>query len=445
MSDIQAILRQRITDALTAPVPAMTRRDIRLPLVKGKAHAVIGMRRSGKSTFLWQCLAERLAGGSPREALLYLNLEDERLIGMTAVDLGGVIEEWFRQIPGIRDRVRATLFLDEIQLIPGWETVARRIIDQEQIDLFLSGSSAHLLSSEIATSMRGRALPTTVYPFSFRETLRHAGMEPVKDWGHLTKAARSDLDARLRRYLLAGGFPEVQGVPDRDRAALLLSYVDVAVLRDVIERHSVSHPVALRWLQRHLLSIAGSLFSVQKCWDTMRSQGLAVGKDSVHAWLDHLEDCFLVRTLSVATTSERRRMVNPRKSYPIDPGLIQVWSRSPEPQTGHALETAILIELLRRGYDVDYVKTKTGQEIDFLARDHAGREMMIQVASDTTDDETLEREVRALVDESQQRPSAESMLITMDVLPPQVPNGIRWVAAGEWLLHTGQPYMGLPP
>ncbi|HAT12108.1 MAG TPA: ATPase, partial [Planctomycetes bacterium] len=168
-----------------------------------------GMRRSGKSTFLWQCLAERLAAGTPREALLYLNLEDERLNGMTAADLGGVIEEWFRQIPGIRDRTRATLFLDEVQLIPGWETVARRIIDQEKIDLFLSGSSAHLLSSEIATSMRGRALPTTVYPFSFRETLRHAGQEPAKPWNRLPKAERSDLDARLRHYLLAGGFPEV--------------------------------------------------------------------------------------------------------------------------------------------------------------------------------------------------------------------------------------------
>jgi uncharacterized protein len=437
MSDIQAVLRQRITDSLSAPVPTLTKRDIRLPEVAGKAHAVIGMRRSGKSTFLWQCLAERLAAGSPREALLYLNLEDERLIGMTAVDLGGVIEELFRQIPGIRDRMRATLFFDEVQLIPGWETVARRIIDQEQIDLFLSGSSAHLLSSEIATGMRGRALATTVYPFSFRETLRHAGVEPGKDWGHSNKAARSDLDARPRRYLLAGGFPEVQGVPDRDRAALLLSYVDVAVLRDVIERYAVSHPVALRWLQRQLLSTAGSLFSVQKCWDTMRSQGLAVGKDSVHAWLDHLEDCFLIRTLSVATTSERRRMVNPRKSYPIDPGLIQIWSRSPEAQTGHALETAILIELLRRGHDVDYVKTAEGQEIDFLARDHSGREMLIQVASDTTDAKTLEREIRALVVESERRPGAETMLITLDVLPPRVPTGIRWVPAGEWLLQDG--------
>ncbi len=406
MDDIRSVLRQRIADSLSTPVPPLTRRDVRLPAVRGKAHAIIGMRRSGKSTFLWQCLNDRLTSGSPREALLFLNLEDERLSGMSAADLGGVIEEWFRQSPGIRDRTTATLFLDEVQLIQAWETAARRIIDHERIDLFLSGSSAHLLSSEIATSMRGRALPSTIYPFSFREALRHAGVEPSKAWDRLPKADRSDLDARLRRYLLVGGFPEAQGVPDRDRAALLRSYVDVAVLRDVIERHAISHPVALRWLQRHLLSTPGSLFSVQKCWDTMKSQGLAVGKDSVHAWLDHLEDCFLIHTLSVGTTSERRRMVNPRKAYPIDPGLIQVWSRSPEAQTGHALETAILIELLRRGQEVDYVSTVEGFEIDFLARDHAGHEALIQVASETSDTATLEREVRPLVSRAKRRPES---------------------------------------
>ena len=108
------------------------------------AHAVIGMRRSGKSTFLWQCLAERLATGTPREALLYLNLENERLVGMTPADLGWAVEEWFRQVPGIRDRRTTTLFLDEVQLITGWETTVRRLMDQERIEILLSGHARRL-------------------------------------------------------------------------------------------------------------------------------------------------------------------------------------------------------------------------------------------------------------------------------------------------------------
>jgi predicted AAA+ superfamily ATPase len=435
MSDIGHVLRQRITDALAAPVPRFTKRDVRLPGVPGKAHSVIGMRRSGKSTFLWQCLAERLATGVPREALLYLNLEDERLVGMTAADLGWAVEEWFRQVPGIRDRRTATLVLDEVQLIPGWETAVRRLLDQERLEILLSGSSAHLLSGEIATSMRGRALPTTILPFSFREALRHAGQEPTKPWSRLPKAERSDVDAHLRRYLVAGGFPEAQGVSDQDRVALLRSYVDVAVLRDVIERHAVSHPVALRWLQRQLLGQPGALFSVQKCWDSMKSQGLAVGKDSVHAWVDHLQDCFLIRTVSLHTASERRRMVNLRKCYPIDPGLIPIWVRSAEPQTGHALETIVYLELLRRGHDIDYVKTTAGHEVDFLARSATGERWLIQVASDTSDPATHEREVRSLVEAGHDHAGATRLLITGDTTRPTLPTGVEWRSVSEWLLE----------
>lgn len=416
------------------PVPALTRRSTRLPQVPGKAHAIIGMRRSGKSTFLWQCLADRLTADCPREALLYLNLEDECLLGATAQDLGLAIEEWFRQVPGLRDRRRAALFLDEVHLIPGWSTTVRRLLDQERLDIFLSGSSARLLSREIATSMRGRALETTILPFSFREALRHAGHEPERPWTRLAKADRSDLDARLRRHLTVGGFPEAQGIPDRDRPALLRSYVDVAVLRDVIERHAISQPVALRWLQRHLLSAAGGLFSVQKVHADLRSQGLVVGKDSVHAWLAHLEDAFLIRVLSLATASERRRMVNPRKVYPIDAGLIPVWSTSREPQTGHALETAVLLELQRRGHEVAYVKTTDGHEVDFLARDPAGHQTLIQVAAITADAATRRREVQALLAARPEHPDADLLLITLDALPPELPAGITWKAAAEWLL-----------
>ena len=130
---MREVLRQMITDSLAAPVPKLTRRDVRLPAVPGKAVAVIGMRRSGKTTFLWQCLAERLATGTPREALLCLNFEDERLAGIRTTDLQWMVEEYYRLRPEFRDRRRVSFFLDEIQAAPGWETFARRLIDTEQV------------------------------------------------------------------------------------------------------------------------------------------------------------------------------------------------------------------------------------------------------------------------------------------------------------------------
>src|SRR5438093_10997407 len=114
------IIRQKIVDSLTAPVPTFTRRDVRLPQVPRKALAVIGMRRTGKTTFLWQVLSERLAQGTDREGLLYFNFEDERLAGMTAADLHLVVEEYYRLHPEWRDQWRAVFFLDEVQGVAAW-------------------------------------------------------------------------------------------------------------------------------------------------------------------------------------------------------------------------------------------------------------------------------------------------------------------------------------
>jgi len=429
------LIRQKIVDSLAAAPPALTRRDVRLPAVAGKAKAIIGPRRAGKTTFLWQLLAEKLTTGVNREGLLYFNFEDERLAGMRADDLHIVIEEFYLLHPELRDRREAVLFLDEVQLVPGWETFVRRLLDTEKLEIFLSGSSARLLSREVATSMRGRAMEALVYPFSFRESLRHRGQEPDKPFDRLPKATRSFVDRALRDYLVAGGFPEAQGIDRRTRFELLNSYVDAAMLRDVVERHSVSQPVALRWMVRHLLGNAGGAFSIHKFHGDLRAQGIPVAKDTLHAFLSYTEDAFLVRTVSIAAESERRRMANPRKAYPVDPGLIPVFDRSGRANLGHALETAVALELDRRGAEITYVRVAGGREVDFLARYAEGREELIQVCADLDDPKTLERELRALVEAGEAHPRAEKHLIT---LAPEVvrglPEDIGIHGAAAWLL-----------
>ncbi len=435
-NQFRKIIRQRIVDALAARPPALTRRDVRLPAVPGKAVAVIGMRRAGKTTFLWQVLADRISRGTDREGLLYFSFEDERLAGMTAGDLNLVVEEYYRLNPEWRDRRRATFFLDEIQSVPGWESFARRLLDSEQIDLFLSGSSARLLSREVATSMRGRAMEALVYPFSFREYLRHRRREPNKTPDRLTKAQRSSLEKDLLDYLVAGGFPEAQGLNQRDRNELLRGYVDVALLRDVIERHAVSHPVALRWMVRQLLGNAAGSFSVNKFHGDLKSQGIPIAKDTLHSYLGYLEDAFLVRMVSIATDSERRRMVNPRKVYPIDPGLIPLFDRSGKSNRGHALETCMMLELDRRGAEVGYVRTAGGYEVDFLARYPEGKEELIQVCASLDDPATRERETRALLEAARQHPRASLHLISLDIPAAfDIPRDITVHAAWDWLLQ----------
>ena len=276
-----------------------------------------------------------------------------------------------------------------------------------------------------------------VHPFSFREALRHAGAEPEGPVERLPPTDRAALDQKLRRYLAEGGFPEAQGAAPRDRAALLAGYVDVVVLRDVIERHGVSNPLALRWIQRQLLANPGGPFSVKKHYDALRSQGVSVGKDTLHSYLAYLEDAFLVRTVSLHSGSERQRMVNPRKAYPVDPGLIALFERSGRTHHGRALETAVLIELERRGFEIAYVRTKEGFEVDFLAHRAGEKPRLIQVCLESEGDETWDRELRALQAAAREHPSAQSVLVTLDAVPPTrpLPRGLAWLPAAQWLLE----------
>jgi predicted AAA+ superfamily ATPase len=431
------LLRLKLAESLAAEPPALTRRDVRLPGIRGKAFAVIGVRRAGKTSFLAQCRADRLAEGRAREAQLHVSLEDERLAGLSVADVSWLLEEHARQFPGLREAGGMTIYLDEVQTVPGWEGLVRRLMDTGGFELFVTGSSARLLSREVATSLRGRAMEVLVHPFSFREALRHDRAEPAKPFERLRPADRAALDGRLRRYLAEGGFPEAQGAAQRDRAALLSGYVDVVVLRDVIERHAVSNPLALRWIERQLLANPGGSFSVKKHYDTLRSQGVSVGKDTLHDYLGHLEDAFLVRTVAMHSASERQRMVNPRKAYPVDPGLIALFERSGRTHHGRALETAVLLELERRGWDIAYVRTPEGFEVDFLAHRAGDKPLLVQVCLESEGDETWERELRALAAAAAAHPHARPFLVTLDAVPPRrpLPRGLTWTSAARWLLE----------
>lgn len=437
MTISRELLRLKLAESLAAEPPLLTRRDVRLPGIPGKAFAVIGVRRGGKTSFLAQCRADRLVDGRSREAQLLISLEDERLTGMTVADLAWLLDEHARRFPGLRESGVMTLYLDEVQTVPGWEALVRRLMDAGGVEFFISGSSAKLLSREVATSLRGRAMEVLVHPFSFREALRHDRVEPADSVERLAPRDRAALDQRLQRYLTEGGFPEAQGAVPRDRAALLSGYVDVVVLRDVIERHAVSNPLALRWIERQLLANPGGLFSVKKHYDTLRSQGVSVGKDTLHDYLAYLEDAFLVRTVAMHSASERQRMVNPRKAYPVDPGLIGLFERSGRTHHGRALETAVVLELDRRGWEVSYVRTAEGFEVDFLAHRAGDAPLLIQVCLESEHDETWERELRALQSAAATHPEARPFLVTLDTTPPnrRLPRGLTWAPAAHWLLE----------
>jgi hypothetical protein len=437
---LRLALTEILTVSLSCAVPPGTPRRVpgRLGL-PGKVTAVVGMRRAGKTTFLHQIRSERLAGGTPRAHLPYINFEDERLAELTGSQLGFLLEEYGRQAPDAARHGPVTWCFDEIQLVPGWERFVRRMLDAGGVEVLVTGSSAALLSREIATALRGRAWEVPLYPFSFAETLAHRGTPVPADAGRLTAAERSRIEHDFLQWLKVGGFPEAQELDDGSRRQLLRDYVDVAMLRDVVERHGVSNVHGLRWLVRHLLGNAAGAFSVEKFHATLKSRGLAISRDSLHQFLGFLEDCFLVRVVWLEAASERQRMVNPRKVYPVDAGLIPVFDRTGRANLGHALETAVLIELQRRRCEVTYVRTKDGHEVDFLARLPDGGMELIQVSADASTPDTATRELRALEAAGKQHPDAILRLLTLtrDTQPIESPPDMLIQPVYEWILSTG--------
>ncbi len=238
-------------------------------------------------------------------------------------------------------------------------------------------------------------------------------------------------------WLVVGGFPESQRLDAPTRYELLRTHVDVAMFRDVIERHRVRKPTALRCLTRHLLGNAGTLFSVERLHSALKSQGIAVGTDTVHQLVGHLEDCFLIRTVWMESNSERQRMVDARKAYPVDAGLIPIYERTGRRNTGHALEMAVLVELERRRLEVTYVRTREGYEVDSLASRPGGEMELIQACADLSDASTDSREFRALAAAGKMFPRARKLLLTLcrDTFPEEVPPGTVVQAAQEWTLQ----------
>jgi predicted AAA+ superfamily ATPase len=172
----------------------------------------------------------------------------------------------------------------------------------------------------------------------------------------------------------------------------------------------------------------------------LHSQGVAVGKDALHTMLSWLEDSFLIRLVPIDAASERKRQVNPRKVYPVDHGLIPAFDRSGKLNLGHALETAVLIELERRSSKVAYVRTKTGGELDFLATSPEGKKSYIQVGSDLSASDVRQREFRPLAELLPPRHNAALLLLTLtsadvSLCQPEAPAGVTVRPAWEWLLE----------
>jgi predicted AAA+ superfamily ATPase len=427
-------ITQLIDDFFERQLPQPISRDKQLFEVSGKADVVIGMRRAGKTWFCFQKIGQLLAAGILKEQILYLNFEDDRLLGFDVKHFQQMLDIYFSKYPHHR-QTGAYFFFDEIQRIDRWEIFIRRLLDTENVHIYLTGSSSKLLSTDIATSLRGRSLTVEIFPLSFPEFLKFHKLfkDRPKTFGATTV---SKLRKAITDYREIGGFPEVQRLERNLRIEILQGYVDSVLLKDVIERYKVGNVTALKYLIRSVMASPGGKFSVNKFYNTLRSMGVKCTKNNLYLYLDYLIDAFLFFKVPLHTRSEKARLVNPAKMYTIDTGLLNAMSFRNASDYGPLLENMVFMHLRCNGYEVEYVTTKDGFETDFCARRKSDGEVkLIQVCGDMSDTATFERELRGLKSAMTELSIDSGTIVTWDE-QSVINDSINVVAIWKWLLQS---------
>jgi predicted AAA+ superfamily ATPase len=434
---MEATLSRLIADFHEKPFPELTPRAARWPRVPGKINVVTGMRRTGKTYFCYQAMRDLVSEGIEKSRLLYLNFEDERLLPLGTEDLRLILDVYYRMFPAHKKR-ECHFFFDEIQRIEGWDAFVRRIGEGENASIALTGSSSKLLSTEISTRLRGRSLTTEMFPFDFLELLRFHGVK-VPFEGEPGSAAVALFENWFERYLLSGGFPEVQRTDEEITRQILQGYVDVVILRDIVERHGIANVLPLRHLIRHLVNAPATRFSVNKFYNTLRSLSVPCTKNSLYDYMGHLEEAYLVLSVPLYTSSERGRIVNPKKVYIVDNGLIKAMSRRPGPDLGALLENLVFLTLRRAGAEIGYFLGEDGTEVDFVVAPRQGSAFLVQVCWTLKERETPERELRALARAMDELGLRRATVVTAyERKTLKTPRGVvEVVPAWDWLRTYG--------
>jgi predicted AAA+ superfamily ATPase len=368
---------------LAAPYIERTTGDGGLPLADDRVTVVIGPRRAGKSVYAAH-LAARAAGRCG-----YVNFDDERLLGRDGYlpDSPGPrgTDALIAAIDAVYGQPQIILF-DEIQNVPGWELVVNRL-HRSGRRLILTGSNAHLLSSELATHLTGRHRPVPLLPFSFGEFIAARGSDP---------RTSTELASLCREHAEMGGFPEVV-LKAIDGGGYLRTLLAAVIHKDIVSRFHLRAPQALDAVAACLLSNPGGEFS-------FASLGHASGCRSGHTlkkYVGYLEQAFVLFTVPRFSFKPREQAASNKKAYAIDNGFVRAVGFQASPNHGRLLESLVAIACQRRQLRGEcrlfYWKDPHRAEVDFVIHEAQRVTTLIQVASDLRDPKVRAREIRGLI------------------------------------------------
>lgn len=402
---MKEIFKKLITDFIEKDIKNIQKREYAIPLESKKIISLIGVRRSGKSSLLFDTI-NQLRKIQPKENIIYINLEDDRLYPLKLASLDTVLEAYYELYPHKKDE-KIYLFLDEVQVVENWELYIRRVYDTENIQIYITGSSAKLLSTEIATSLRGRTITYEIFPFSFKEYLEYKNITI----NLYSSKSLSFINNELENYLFDGGFAETIGEDKSISRKILSDYLELIVYKDIVDRYNISNRSLLKSLNKYCFTNLATLVSFTKLYNEFKSQGFKIGKDTIFNYLSHLEDAYAIFTLPIYRNSVKEEQRNPKKVYAIDNGFKKIYDYAMGEDKSKLYENIVFLHLRRQTKDLYYFKQN--QEVDFYARIES-KEYLINVSYIIEDEKTRKRELDGLLEAMAYFKLSEAYLITKD-------------------------------
>ena len=409
---------------------SVKKREIRFLKTKSIVQAVIGPRRAGKSFSLFYFMKSQKLKD---EDFVFVNFEDDEIKKLQEREKKKLVQ-FHVEIYGKEPKY---VFLDEIQNLKNWEPFVYSLYEKKRYCIFMTGSSSKLLSKEIATQLRGRALPRVILPLNFREYLE---LKRIKLHYPLSTLSISKIKNTLMNFLSHTGFPQVV-IDGLNPKVFLKEYTDLVIFRDIVERYKVTNIHSLRFLMTSMLSSISNEFSINKVFNDLKSIGVKIGKGTLYDYTAYLEDVMFSFLVKKFYFSEKKSMLSIPKVYVCDVGLPNyLVSTKISENIGRNMENVVFLELKRReiegGPSVFYFKDYQQNEVDFVLKEGLEVGRLIQVTYASSRDEIERREVKSLIKASDELKCKDLLVITWDYEGEEIINNkkVKFVPLWKWLL-----------
>ena len=383
-------------------------------------YVFVGLRRAGKSYLMYQQIQNLLKEGHKVEEILYFNFEDDRLVNLTVEDLD-LIKVCYEELYAYRP----LFFLDEIQIVQHWERFARRLADQKY-RVYVTGSNAKMLSSEIATTLGGRFIVQNVYPFSFRECLKANNIMVEPTWYFKNRA---EIVRSFSEYFYYGGLPELELVEGAEKRQWLSNLFNKIFFGDLITRYSIRNDLAMKVLIRKLAESVKQPSSFSRLSNIVSSAGAKTTTDTIIDYLEFLQATWLIFSLENYASKLAEKVSN-RKYYFIDTGLLNLFLIDP---VTSLLENLVAITL-RKKYEDELYFYHQNIEVDFYI---PAEKLAVQVSYSLKEETTRKREITALLKMAAVMEVEKLLVITNDEEEVITENGkeINVIPIWKWLLE----------